>query len=134
MAEENWGFDGEHYCTDCLPVDVDNEGVFNASGEQDLPAHCSVCGKPLDYSLTYDGVAYVLEHLVDAIRAGLDWRIEDIATAGGRSWYYNGVPHCTIIADQAKEIEWYGGLGKHEAIVRRFLELFKAGPPAGKTK
>lgn len=128
MAEDNWGFDGDHYCEKCLPVPVDDERVFDASGEQDTPAHCCNCLVPLDYSLTSEGVDYVLEKLLEAIREGLDWKVYDCY----QGTYYAGSPHCDIIADWAEEIRWYGGLGKRENIITRFLSLYEAVAPAGK--
>ena len=57
-------FDGEEYCEDCLPGPGEPD-----YGEQDYPAHCCRCHKPLDCTLTKDGVAYVIE----ALQQPLDW-------------------------------------------------------------
>ena len=85
-------FDGEEYCEDCLPGPGEPD-----YGEQDYPAHCCRCHKPLDCTLTKDGVAYVmgkkcyaigtlektetLYHIFDKIFPSLDDFVKEVALA-----------------------------------------------------
>lgn len=53
---ESWNFDavtfdGDVYCNECLPVDLDSEGVYPilASSKVDRYPACAVCGKKHDY-------------------------------------------------------------------------------------
>ena len=48
-------------CGDCLNKTHNHQPMFN--GELDSPAHCSICGIPLNCRLTSDGIAYVRESI-----------------------------------------------------------------------
>lgn len=97
----HYHFNGAEYCEDCLPVSPDDSEVGLDTGEQDSPAHCDSCHCHLDYSLTSDGVRYVLNSLLDHIRN---------PDAG------NG----DVLDDWAENLRWYG-LGTKE---RNLLDCF----------
>ena len=50
-------------CEDCLIPGHDHQPLF--SSEVDSPAHCSICGIPLNCQLTIDGVGYVKEAIAE---------------------------------------------------------------------
>lgn len=97
------------YCDDCAP-DIEPEAMPQ---ECDCPQNCESCGSPVEYSLTSDGVEYVMEHVRDALRNGLD-----TTTVGTRSEaepeYYRGMPHCSIVGDWARDLKWYGGMSNDD--------------------
>jgi len=121
----HYHYDCEEWCEQCLPVPADSEEVGYDGGEQDTPAHCAGCGRPLDYRLTAEGVEYVVATLRDALETGID---DHIIPAKGTaeeelSDYYHGSPHYEITRDWARELSGYGGLSdEDEATVARYLE------------
>lgn len=119
-TEEHYIYDSDCYCYSCLPVPTDDPAVHDGSGEQDTPAHCSICDVPLSYELTKEGVEYVIEHLVGDLAAGPEeWerRIDRPDT------YYNGCRHIEISRDWAEYIKDYSLSYKDEFIVETFLRL-----------
>jgi hypothetical protein len=111
---------GEVYCPECAP-DIEPEYMGQ---ETDSPLHCAVCRAPLEYSLTSDGVAYVMSEIVDQLRDGIDETItlpgQGVIADGD---YYIGMPHCSVVGDWAREIKWYGGLSPADEYCRDlFLE------------
>lgn len=101
--------DCDAYCADCCP-DIEPEYL---GPEVDSPLHCGECSKPLDHSLTADGVKYVL----DAIR---DSSLSYDPIEGG---WYDGMPHCSIVGDWARELRWYGGLSDRQTeLIESFIE------------
>jgi hypothetical protein len=74
-------------------------------GSQDTPAHCCACGAPLDYTLTEEGVAYVIDALVDELIDGIDEHIIPLkGTAEERLTYYHGSPHYVITMEWAEHL------------------------------
>ena len=100
----HYHYDCDEYCEDCLPVADNSEGVDLDDGEQDTPAHCCNCHKPLDCRLTTDGAEYVF----DAIQEELS----DLAQAAERHKNYDGTwyedsPHIEILFDWANLVYAY---------------------------
>jgi len=54
----------DYVCVDCL-IPIHNHAPL--SGETDTPAHCAICGVPLDMALTSDGIEYVQEAIASGI-------------------------------------------------------------------
>jgi hypothetical protein len=63
------------------PADTDDEFSYDSGdypkgptayggGEADSPQHCGTCGEFLENDLTSDGVAYIRDAVVEAIRSG----------------------------------------------------------------
>ena len=84
-------YDSESYCERCLPkvtgesLKLSLEIAQENEGEQDTPANCSRCGRPLKYSLTTDGVDYVLEKIQDILDEGpspVEPRLQESPEAG----------------------------------------------------
>jgi hypothetical protein len=118
----HYHYNCDEYCEDCLPVHEDHEEVDYDCGEQDTPANCCVCHKPLEYSLTSDGVKYVLE----SIRESLNKSEEDrnkVHNCYDNTWYEN-CRHVEIVRDWANNLKWYGGLSEEEEeLIDHFLEV-----------
>lgn len=53
----------DYFCDDCLPDD--SGGMPMDFDEADSPCHCSVCGVPLEHSLTEVGVKYITEKMAN---------------------------------------------------------------------
>jgi hypothetical protein len=70
----HYHYECDEWCEDCLPVPAESEGVDYDQGEQDCPANCCACGEPLEYSLTSDGVTYVLEAVRESLKEGREAR------------------------------------------------------------
>lgn len=68
--DDNYLYEGETYCPMCLPVASNHPDVHDGGGEQDTPAHCSVCRRPVKYDLTPEGVQYVIDAMVDTLYEG----------------------------------------------------------------
>lgn len=118
-TDENYVYDCACYCYPCLPVETDHPKVDDGSGEQDTPAHCSVCDVPLNYLLTLDGVAYVIDKLLDELDEGQeewDKRIDRPGT------FYHGCRHVEITRDWAKDLKSYCLDRRDKFIVETFLE------------
>lgn len=125
-------YDSESYCERCLPkvtgesLKLSLEIAQENEGEQDTPANCSRCGRPLKYSLTTDGVDYVLE------------KIQDILDEGPRRWnrvyksprkpdYYKGCRSCDVVRDWAEDLREYYLTDQQKQLVDRFLALTAKG-------
>jgi len=117
----HYHYDCDEYCDECLPVGENSSLVEYDMGEQDSPANCCQCHRPLDYSLTQEGVKYVLGHLKNCIKNGIDWNIYDCYVGS----YYEGMPHCAVVRDWAFELKNYFLTEEEEEIVDKFLELTK---------
>ena len=122
MPESNWAYDADLYCEQCLPVSIHHPGVADGSGEQDSPAHCCGCGRPLDYSLTTEGVAYVIDRIRESLRTREHLSSTTIDHDHAPA-YYKGSPIYAITRDWAEDLSWYNLSVKDENLVRRYLEL-----------
>ena len=111
--------DCEEYCEQCAPPEA-----YPDDGEQDTPANCAGCGRPLDYSLTTEGVEYVLEHIMDALDLGLDDHIVPLRGTAEEELldYYQGSPHYEIVRDWAKDLQNYSLNRKDAYIVQAYLD------------
>jgi len=115
MGEAEW------LCEDCgIAQGLSEEDSYADAGEADCPQHCAVCHVPLDYSLTTDGVNYVIEALQEQLDA---WeRSPSEAMARWKTvhdhykgTWYEGSPWIVITRDWAKELTWYGLRGSKRA-------------------
>lgn len=134
----------DFYCDDCIdlasikkpdypkPWDTDDYPAhYSDVGETDCPQHCGDCGCPLDYSLTSDGVEYVLNAIHESIEEALEkgrastWdRIMPMPGTGEVSQtYYAGCRHVEIMRDWSKHIADYGLDREDKALVDLFLQL-----------
>ena len=96
-------------CFICAPEDAEPEGH---PPEVDYPLHCSRCNRPLDHSLTEDGVQYVLE----ALKGELDTTIYN-----GRDSWYDGSPRYQIHLDWADDLRSYCHSSDEEEILEDFF-------------
>lgn len=119
MAHYHYGCD--EWCEDCLPVSTESAEVDYDDGEQDSPANCCACGKPLDYSLTPDGVEYVIDSCLEAMDDWDDHIIPMADTAESEMRYYHGSPHFAIVEDWAKDLSNYSLDRKDRFILDAFL-------------
>ena len=111
-----WYSDSDVYCEGCAPKDA--RECVNGN-EVDSPQHCSVCHMPLDYSLTSDGVAYVMEALREELGKGYKRYLEVHECYVGT--YYEGEPHVSILWDWACDLLWYT---LEDDADRRFVDRF----------
>jgi hypothetical protein len=114
----HYHYDGEEYCEYCLPADAAGPDVDIDAGGQDTPANCSVCGRPLDYSLTPDGVDYVLSAVEKALADGPGvWG----ALYDGAGTYYRGARRVEIVRDWARDLLGYRLAEGRREMVQDFL-------------
>jgi hypothetical protein len=116
----HYHYNCDEYCEYCLPVDEDSPEVDYDSGEQDSPAHCCVCHQPLEYSLTSDGIEYVLEALREELAKPAEERNKVHECYNGT--HYEGCRHVEITRDWAEHIKWYGLAQEDQELVEKFLE------------
>lgn len=110
----HYHYKGDEYCEGCLPVGRASAGVSVDYGEQDVPAHCHDCNRPLDYTLTPEGVAYVVKTLSAALAKGLD---STPSTTGD----YEGSPHYAIVYDWADALDGYDLSDGERAVVEKYM-------------
>ena len=118
----HYHYDCEEWCEDCLPVP--ESAADYDSGEQDTPANCAGCGQPLDYSLTSEGVDYVLDAIIETMECGLDKHVIPLAGTAVKEVlsYYRGSPHYEIVRDWAKELQNHTLDRKDSLIVQCYLD------------
>lgn len=111
---------GEVYCEFHAPHTTEPEA---AHLEADVPQNCSVCGRPLQTSLTRDGIQYVVGYALDALDA---WE-DQLVLRDREGDYYTGTPQFSVVKDWIEDIlNSYVGLArKDEFILRRFIERTK---------
>ncbi len=100
--------EADTYCELCAPEE--SQEVFGGR-ECDAPEHCSICHRPLEYSLTPDGVWYVIEAVLEALENGLDATVYSCY----EGTYYEDSPHFAIVEDWVKHLSGYGGLSNDDA-------------------
>jgi hypothetical protein len=117
----HYHYECDEYCENCLPVASDSPEVCSDGGEQDTPANCCVCHRPLDYSLTSEGVQYVLEYIRESLAAGPDeWnKVHDCY----KGTYYEGSRHVEIVRDWAADLQNYSLDERDKKLVDFFLEV-----------
>lgn len=123
--------EGGALCEYCAPPDM--EGDLN-SNEVDAPENCWRCGRPCEYTLTADGVEYVLECLEFSIAT---WPNGAETTLCGLG-YYRNLPSFHVERDWAQDLYANYALDKHaRMLVSSFLGLTdnyeKAQPPASRS-
>ncbi len=88
--------DADTWCEDCLTsrygstegADAEGNGIGAVFGEEsDTPQYCAGCGAFLENPLTPDGVAYVVEAVVEALAHG---RADSVALTDWAPYY--GLP------------------------------------------
>ena len=122
----HYHYAGQEYCDDCLPVnypnDKESEFVDVDDGEQDTPANCVGCGIPLNYTLTQEGVQYVIQAITDALEEGLDTHIIPTKGTGEETLtHYHESPHYEIVRDWATDLTSYNLTEEEIRIVDTFL-------------
>lgn len=92
---------------DKATLDTDNwPAGYPDAGESDSPCNCGSCGKPLEYSLTTDGVAYVLEAVKEHLKSG--WRnYLRIHTSCRYPDYYEHTPAFFVVKDWVEDLSCY---------------------------
>lgn len=121
----HYHYDCDEYCEACLPVPANSKDVDIDEGSQDTPKNCCVCGKPLDYSLTNDGVNYVLDHIRDALREPREERNRIMPLSGTAEEtmnYYHSSRHVEIVRDWAQDLTSYHLADRDKRLVERFLD------------
>ncbi len=71
-------------------------------GESDSPQHCS-CGRPLEGSLTSDGITYVLDQAEETARDGYT----GTTGIGNGPPYYVGSPMWAVVSEWIDSLSWY---------------------------
>jgi hypothetical protein len=99
----------EWYCGECKPLVA--EEYADGGGESDTPQHCHGCGKPLENTLTSEGVQYALEHAEEEARRPREEReriipLKGTAEEDGLAWY-KGEPHKRIVLDWLDQLNDY---------------------------
>lgn len=105
----------EYHCEFCAR---DWEEKIDSENFVDSPLNCAHCHCPLDYSLTPDGIEYVLDAMRESLRVGKTERDKIHDCYNGT--YYEGSRHCEIVRDWAEHLRWYGLDNRTE----RFIELY----------
>lgn len=101
-------FDGEEFfCEFC----ADSSAYEISDTETDAPMHCTNCQRPLTYSLTPEGVEYVIELVKKELSQGKRLYLEPILEEGN---YYNNCPHFYIVRDWTQEILNYLSLSDED--------------------
>ena len=114
MENETYYKYGDAYCIICAPINSDP--VENQ--ESDCPVTCSVCHRPLQYSLTEDGVKYVIEKMKSTLKEGYKEYLQEIAN---KENYYDGCPRIGILLDWADDLIWYNLDYNDERLIRKFI-------------
>lgn len=89
----HYAYDGEEYCENCGPIQIPDRKLERSfvhefdHGETDSPSHCGLCQAPLDYSLTVDGVAYVVEKLKEELQTSGPAAWNEIRETVGKTYY-----------------------------------------------
>lgn len=122
----HWCHEAESYCTDCLPVPTDHPDAYDGSGEQDTPAHCSVCSCPLEHSLTSAGVTYAVGALLDYLREP-DRQAWRLAPVDDQRSYYRGGRQIEVMRGWAEELRNYALSPRQSVAVELFLK--RTAPP-----
>ena len=107
--------DADLYCEHCAPNDA--EPV--QSNETDNPSHCGACHEPLTYTLTPDGVNYVLEDIRESMANQGGW--DTVHDCYNGTWY-EGSRHVEIVRDWATELGNYFLSDADTKLVERFLD------------
>jgi hypothetical protein len=128
MADSGYCYDADVYCEYCLPVNTGHPEVCCASGESDTPQHCCGCHQPLEYSLTSDGVEYVMEYLRESLEKGPDeWNVIRKDHGEDDKDYYKGCRAIEVERDWAGQLQWYGLSKEDERTVDLFLAVTAEG-------
>lgn len=100
-------------------VDTDDWPVsYPDAGEADCPQNCDSCHKPLEYSLTNDGIAYVVERVREQLKAGREAYCKIHPSHDPDSDYYVNSPAFRVVADWVEDMRYYRLEGKDERIFR----------------
>ena len=133
-------YQADVYCDDCiksiktdlnfihegeseLNFDSDDypKGPFNDSDEADCPQHCAHCHIPFHNNLTNDGVAYVLQSILDFFKSESSPYL--MYTGNEYEHYYDSY-HLAILADWAEDATQYDLTLKQECLVNALLYLY----------
>lgn len=101
---------GELVCEHCMIDPTPEEEICTDNLEMDSPANCSYCNRPIDCTLTDDGIKYVYETIRQDLKQGLNYR-----------------------SDYRWDHGYYIGLGMH-ACTRDWAELLLEHNPNKKIK
>jgi hypothetical protein len=116
----HYHYNCDEYCEDCLPVSENNPEVDYDAGEQDSPGNCCQCHKPLEYTLTSEGVRYVLEYITESLYSPPEKR--NLVHDCYNGTWYEGSRHVEIVRDWAKDLLNYSLNDADRILVDRFLE------------
>lgn len=109
--------DGEIFCEDCAPNNAESIGDWPS--ESDCPESCCMCLKAVPYTLTSEGVQYVLEAIRESLKAGRKKR-NRVLDCYKDTWF-EGSRHCEIVREWAEDLKWYGLESKDEKLVEKYL-------------
>lgn len=102
-------------------VDTDDWPVsYPDAGESDCPQNCDSCHKPLEYSLTDVGVAYVVESVRELLESGRE-AYTKIHPSRLVPDYYEGSPAFRVVADWVEDLRYYH-LDEKDARIFRMVE------------
>lgn len=106
--------EGQQVDTDDWPVS------YPDAGEADSPQNCDSCGKPLEYSLTNDGIDYVVEAVRETLQLGRSHYCR-IYPSHRENDYYEGTPLFSVVKDWVEDMRYYN-LDKRCSRIFRYIE------------
>lgn len=118
--------DSEVYCD--LHGGVEPEALPH---ESDSPLNCAACGCPVEYTLTGDGVTYVLDKIMEAYDDRKNWN-KFYVHHGNRKHYYYGSRQVDVVRDWAADLQNYNLSEIERFVLARFLE--DSSPPSKPAK
>jgi len=113
MSEAYYDGDCGVFCDNCAPAGAETMG----DGEADYPMHCDECGRPLDYSMTEEGVKYAINEMKETLKTGR----KEYLKASQCLKYYKGCPQVDITRDWAGDLIWYNLPDEQERFIKKFL-------------
>lgn len=107
---------------DSQQTDTDDfPASYPDAGESDIPQNCDSCHKPLEYSLTNDGIDYVVEHVRDTLRMGREYYCKVHPSHDPDNDYYKDSPAFAVVKDWVEDMRYYN-LDKRCSRIFRYIE------------
>lgn len=103
-------------------ADTDNwPASYPDAGESDCPQHCDSCHKPLEYSLTNEGIDYVVEAVREMLKSGRENYCKVHPSHDPDSDYYKDSPAFAVVRDWVEDMRYYN-LDKRCSRIFRYVE------------
>lgn len=114
--------DGTILCEFCATQAEIDECKCVDNEETDCPQHCEECARPIKYTLTTDGINYVVEYLQEAIDRQ-EYNSKETRT-GDPNNYYRGMPIWSVVYDWAVDLKSYWLNETQQAVLDEFFDKF----------